>query len=52
MTTEEALLIGNDLMQVGLSREVLSLCSELINQSNISCDGLVLIIREIIKEIE
>ncbi|KAI5185351.1 hypothetical protein NEHOM01_0766 [Nematocida homosporus] len=52
MSTERVLLRANDVIGAGLSPEVLSLCSDLIDSGHVSCDGLVLIVKEILNELE
>lgn len=42
---------GNAVLELGLSKEILTLCAALVDNESVSCDGLVLIMQEILREI-
>lgn len=51
MTTEEVLIQANKIVGVDLSDKMLCLLSSLLDNPDVSCDGLVLLIRELQKEV-
>lgn len=52
MNIETTLQKANRIIRTGLSNELLSYCSVLLADENVSCDGLVILFKELAAEID
>lgn len=52
MKTEDVLQKANRIIGTGLSDELLGYCSTLLMDANVSCDGLVMLFKELSVEID
>ncbi|KAI5189097.1 hypothetical protein NEMIN01_0263 [Nematocida minor] len=52
MSIEETLQTADKIIKSGVSEEILMHCGVLLKDENVSCEGLVILLKELSKEID